>query len=319
MNMKTITVDELKNLYVPARGSHKGQNGRLLVIGGSHLFHAASLWALTVASRIVDLVHYCSVPENNEIVQKAKEEFRNGIVVRREDVESYIEEDDCILIGPGMERDAETKELTDMLLRKYPKKQWVIDAGALQMLDLSVIPKNAILTPHHGEFTSLLGAADGMPWFSYRQGPDLPDIHKRSGAKAVAVLQNGTPPRASDLFRWSDEDKVKWFAKQYKCIVLLKGETDIACSGGACDEKYCVPGECRVIEGGNPGMTKGGTGDVLAGLIAALACKNDPFLATIAGAFINKKAGDALYKKVGPYFNATDLAGEIPLVMKNLI
>src|SRR3989344_7105479 len=141
--MQTITDHDLKGLYVSPRGSHKGQNGKLLVIGGSHLFHAASLWALTVASRIVDLVHYSSVPENNELVAKAKEEFRNGIVVSREHIDDYIQEDDCILIGPGMERGEETKVLTNSLLKKYPAKQWVIDAGALQMLDVALIPKNA--------------------------------------------------------------------------------------------------------------------------------------------------------------------------------
>ena len=66
-------------------------------------------------------------------------------------------------------------------------------------------------------------------------------------------------------------------------------------------------------------MTKGGTGDVLAGLVAALACKNDSFLAASAGSFINKKAGDSLFKRVGPYFNASDLCDEIPKVMKELI
>ena len=66
-------------------------------------------------------------------------------------------------------------------------------------------------------------------------------------------------------------------------------------------------------------MTKGGTGDVLAGLIAALACKNDPWLATIAGSYINKKAGDELYKTVGPYFNASDLANEIPEMMARIL
>lgn len=260
--MNTVKPGDLRKLYIAPHGSHKGQNGRLLVIGGSHLFHAASLWALTVASRIVDLVHYSSVPENNESVQKAKEEFRNGIVVSREDVESYIEEDDCILIGPGMTRDSETEKLTNTLLKKFSQKQWVIDAGALQMMDVSLMPKNAILTPHHGEYAQLFSNQD------------------------VSVA-----------------------AKKYQCIVLLKGENDIVSDGK----------ETRVIEGGNSGMTKGGTGDVLAGLIAALACKNDPFLATIAGSFINKKAGDALYKKVGPYFNATDLASEIPVTMKEVL
>jgi NAD(P)H-hydrate epimerase len=257
--MILVTTEDIKKLVIPARGSHKGQNGRLLVIGGSHLFHAASLWALTVASRIVDLVHYSSVPENNELVKK---EFRSGIVVPRSDVDAYIEEDDCILIGPGMTRDHETETLTNSLFKKYPNKQWVIDAGSLQMMDNSLIPKNAILTPHHGEFAHAFG-----------------------------------------------DSKVEDVAKKYHCIVLLKGDKDVASDGKV----------SRVIEGGNPGMTKGGTGDVLAGLIAALACKNDPFLATIAGSFINKKAGDELFEKVGPYFNASDLANQIPITMKELL
>ncbi len=261
--MKPVTIGDVNKLRLPVPGSHKGQNGRLLIIGGSHLFHAASLWSLTVASRIVDLVHYSSVPENNAIVHEEKKEFRNGIVVPRGELAPYIEEDDCILIGPGMTRDADTETVTNTLFTTYPHKQWVIDAGSLQMMDVTKIPKGAILTPHHGEFIHAFGDAD------------------------VAEV-----------------------AKKYQCIVLLKGEKDIAC-----DQR----GNCRVIEGGNPGMTKGGTGDVLAGLIAALACTNDPFLSTIAGSFINKKAGDALYNKTGPFFNATDLANQIPITMKELL
>lgn len=286
--MKSITLADIKNLYLPPKSSHKGQNGRLLIIGGSHLFHAASLWALKVASRIVDLVHYSSVAENNELVRRLKEEFRDGIVVPRKEIASYIEEDDCILIGPGMMRDQETEQLTNSLLKKYPHKQWVIDAGALQMLDVELIPKNAILTPHHGEFELLWEKAIS---------------HQSSAFRPVEKL----------------EDRIKLFAKRYSCIVLVKGEVDIVCNGGESEGRICAPGEYVEIKGGNPGMTKGGTGDVLAGLTAALACKNDPFLATIAGSFINKKAGTALYHRVGPFFNASDLADEIPKVMKKLL
>ena len=233
-----------------------------MVIGGSRLFHAASLWALTVASRIVDLVHYSSVPENNKIVFMEKKEFRNGIVIPRGELDPYIEEDDCVLVAPGMTRDTETELITNTLFKKYPYKQWVIDAGSLQMMDVKGIPEHAILTPHHGEFNRAFGA------------------------------QNITEA-----------------AKKYQCIILLKGDIDVVSDGTRTVK----------IEGGNSGMTKGGTGDVLAGLIAALACKNDPWLATIAGSFINKKAGDALYEKVGPYFNATDLANQIPVTMKELL
>ncbi len=294
-------------IYLPTKDSHKGQNGRLLIIGGSHLFHAASLWALKVASRIVDLVHYSSVEENNKIVQKLKEEFRDGIVVPRVEIESYIEEDDCILIGPGMVRSESSKLktqnsklhlkaknlsdvldiedegeqtyfLTKYLLQKYPHKKWVIDAGALQMLDLEDIPVNAILTPHHKEF-------------------ELIKLKSQS-SKVKAQTQN-----------LNLEKETQEFAKEYKCTVLLKGERDIVVSDNKLEE----------IKGGNAGMTKGGTGDVLAGLVAALYCKNDAFTSAVAASTINKKAGEELFQKKGYWFNASDLADQIPQTMKKLL
>ncbi len=276
--MEEVKLSEIQKLYLPPRGSHKGQNGRLLIIGGSHLFHAASLWALEVASRIVDLVHYSSVPENNQLVMQIKSEFRDGIVVPRQEVEAYIAEDDCILIGPGMTRDQETAELTNHLLAKYPQKQWVIDAGALQMMDISLIPPSAVLTPHQGEFVGLKA--------------------KIKQARAKALLEK------ADL-----SEQVAFLAQEYQCILLVKGTVDIVCSGGG----------CRQVTGGNAGMTKGGTGDVLAGLVAALACKNDPFLAALAASFINKKAGADLSKTVGIYFNASDLAKQVPQTMARLL
>lgn len=266
--MQKFNTEDLKKLYIPPKDSHKGQNGKLLIVGGSHLFHGASLWALKVASRIVDMVFYSSVPENNKIVQRLKEEFSDAIVVPRDQLESYINEADCILIGPGLPRregqevgDEDTKELTERLLRNYPQKKWVIDGGSLQVINPTLIPHDAILTPHRGEFETLFGRGD-----------------------------------------------IKEMARIYNCIILLKGSTDIVCSPNACVE----------VERGNAGMTKGGTGDVLAGLVAALYCKNDAILSAAAGSYINKKAGDSLYERVGPYFNASDLADEIPKVMKDI-
>lgn len=248
-------------IYRPAKDSHKGQNGKLLVIGGSELFHAAAFWTADVASRIVDLVHFSSpAMENNDLMRlRAKEKFWNGIVVAWEQVEEYIKEDDCIVIGPGMTRSDDTKTVVDTLLKKFADKRWVIDGGALQEVDIEVIPKTAMLTPHRGEFDRLFGEAS-----------------------------------------------IEAMAKKYKCTILLKGLEDIVCN-----EHKCIK-----VSGGNPGMTKGGTGDVLAGLVGALYCKNKAFLAAATGSYINKKAGDKLYERVGPFFNATDLVNEIPRTMK---
>jgi NAD(P)H-hydrate epimerase len=271
--MNEFDVNDLKKLYVPKSNSHKGENGKLLIIGGSVLFHAASLWSLQVASRIVDMVFYSSVPQNNALVEKEKEEFRNGIIVPRNKIEHYIGEADCVLIGPGLPRedgveedDDDTKELTERLFKAYPNKKWVVDGGSLQVIKPEILPKTAIITPHHQEFQTL-----------FRMEPTF--------------------------------ENARSMAEKYRITILLKGEKDVVCG-----EQNSI-----VISGGNAGMTKGGTGDVLAGLVAALYAKNEAFLSAEAGSFINKKAGENLAEKMGIYFNASDLANEIPIVMNSLL
>lgn len=242
-----------QKLQQPKPDSHKGQNGKLLIIGGSELFHAASRWSLDVASKFVDMVFYSSVPSNNELIKEAKSNFWNGIVIPRDEVEKYLEEADCVLIGPGMERSSETAKIVNNLLSKYHDKKWVLDAGALQMVDPQLLQPQHIITPHSREMKLV--------------------EEKLTDGKIGAT-------------------------------VLLKGEIDVVSK----DDQSIK------IEGGNAGMTKGGTGDVLAGLVAALYCMNDELTACVVGSYINKKAGDKLYETVGPNFNASDLVAVIPEV-----
>ena len=163
--MEKFDLSLLKKLYVPASDSHKGQNGKVLVIGGSHLFHSSAFWALETASKIVDMVYFSSTPMNNEIVKKLKTKFYNGIIVPREKLEDYILEADCILIGPGLPRpdgmetgDDDTKILTEKLLMKFPEKKWVVDGGSLQVISPEILPKTAIITPNIKEFKLLFSS-----------------------------------------------------------------------------------------------------------------------------------------------------------------
>ena len=93
-----------QELKIAKKDSHKGQNGKLLIIGGSELFHAASKWSLDIASKIVDMVFYSSVPSNNNLIkrwqkgeldqhldQQAKASFWQGIVVDRQQIKAYLE------------------------------------------------------------------------------------------------------------------------------------------------------------------------------------------------------------------------------------
>ena len=99
------------------------------------------------------------------------------------------------------------------------------------------------------------------------------------------------------------------FARKYSCTILKKGPTDFISDG------------TRLIKNikGNPGMTKGGTGDVLAGLTAALFTTNPPLIAAAAAAYISGLAGDFLYKKQSYAYCATDLANTLPKAYKKMI
>jgi len=236
-------------IVLPKSDSHKGENGRVLVIGGSKLFHAASFWSARMASKIVDMVHFSSpTMENNELMRvRAKEKFWDGIVVSWEDIEHYIEEDDCILIGPGLERGEETKRIVNKLLAKYPNKRWVVDGGALQEVEPKLLNKNMIVTPNKRE---------------------------------QEILGQMIPPGVT---------------------VLAKGPVDMVTNGV----------ERVEIAGGGAGMTKGGTGDVLSGLVAGLYAKSPALATCVVASSANKKAGEALEKRVGPFFSASDLIGEV--------
>src|SRR3972149_8107344 len=177
---------DLKKLYIPPPDSHKGQNGKVLVIGGSPLFHSSAFWALEIASKIVDMVYFSSTPMNNEIVKKLKTKCTNGIIVPREKVDKYIEEADSVLIGPGLPRptgeetgDGDTKILTERLLAKFPYKKWVIDGGSLQVIEPEIIPKMAIITPNRKEFSKLFNFQFSISNFqsnpSVRQAQDKND------------------------------------------------------------------------------------------------------------------------------------------------
>ena len=264
----------LAKIKLPDPASHKGQNGKLLVIGGSQLFHASIFWAADVASRIVDMVHFASPEnENNDLVRyQLKQGFWQGIVVDYSEVEKYIIEDDCVLIGPGMDRSDQTTDIVNAWLAKFPAKKWVIDGGALQMVDPNLLTSTCIITPHQRELEFLS---------AHHQQTSVEDIN---------------PATVEQTMTWLVSRGV---------TILAKGQVDQIYNGTVRQE----------VAGGNAGMTKGGTGDVLAGLVAALYCQNDAITSAIVASYVNKKAGEALWQTVGPYFNAQDLVEEVPRVL----
>lgn len=306
MIIKTSDITSIQpfidKLNFPKPSSHKGQNGKLLIIGGSSLFHAASLWSAAIASRLVDMVHYASTEENQQIFINLKTKFVDGIVVPRKDLLRYVAEDDCILVGPGMMRGSlnqkSTKSvksngpkfdqilkieneadfsyfLTKFLIVHFPHKKFVFDAGAIQMMQkdwLLSLQEKPILTPHQGEFDKLFGQS----------------VAKLTRAQKHLV--------------------VKETAKRYRCVIVLKAIDDIVSDGSSVVE----------VQGGNAGLTKGGTGDVLAGLITGLAAVNNQLEAAVVGSFLLKKAAETLFANAQFWYNTTDLVTQIPKTAKSV-
>lgn len=257
--MQLFDPSEINNLYKPPFASIKTDNGQVTIIGGSKLFHGAPLYGLTIASRIVDMVYFASPdPSIGEVANKLKSKLFSFIWVPWEDVGEYIEKSDANLIGPGMMRSEETREITNEILNKFQDKKWVIDAGSLQMMDAELIPENSILTPNRKEYKLLFG-----------------------------------------------DSKPGSVAKKYKCTLVIKGPSTFVFGYGRSIE----------VKGGNPGLTKGGSGDVESGLTAALMAKNDPFLSAAAASYIVKKAADELFLSVGTNYSSDDLAGKVPEVL----
>ncbi len=278
--MQAFDKSDLKKLYQPPKDSRGEDNGQVVIIGGSKLFHGAPILSLKVASKIVDMVFFASPePSVGQVAEQIKSELMSFIWVPWEEVEDYIKKSDAALIGPGFLRFRSEKiphgerlhvcdeacqgsrQITEELLTKFPDKRWVIDAGSLQVMEASWIPENAILTPNKKEFEMLFG--------------------KKEVGEA---------------------------ARETKSIIVLKTPKTTVCS----------PEKCVQVTNGNPGMTKGGVGDCQAGLTVGLLAKNEPFLAASAAAYVTKAAADDLYAQVGTHYSADDLADKIPQFLHDL-
>lgn len=247
MGEKNIIAKILASLHKPKKCSHKGQNGKLLIIGGSAKYSGSPLFEILAARRFVDLLYFYPAEKDSFLIQAAKT-IPEAIVVY--DL-NRVESTDCVLFGSGMGNIKVNQSFINA-------KKLVVDADGFNHIKKEIIDSRFILTPHTLEFERYFGIS-------------------------------------------ADEKNVIKMAKKYNCVILKKGTPDIITDGE------------RIYKNNmhNPGMTKGGTGDVLAGLVAALACTNSNFESACAAAYINGLAGNMLMKKYGFNFCASDLANKL--------
>ncbi len=251
--------------------SHKGNNGTVLVVGGSKDYSGApALAALSAFKSGVDLVYVASPISVASTIRSYSPDLIVNVLseeyIVEEDVEKILEisnRADSVVIGCGMGRNEETASALNELVAEI-KKPLLFDADALKLLDVDLIKEisnDVVVTPHSAEFKALFGL-------------DMP----KELENKIDIISN--------------------VSRDNKCVVLLKGVLDFISNG----EKT------RLNKTGNPGMTVGGTGDCLAGLVGGLMAKgHDGFEAACLGAYINGRAGDMAKKKYGYHFMASDM------------
>jgi len=261
------------------KSSHKGDNGRILIVGGGPFAGAPALSALASLRTGADWVTIAT-PRNvapiiasispNLIVQPL-----SGSILTEDDVSpvlNLMRMHDVLVIGMGLGAAEETKRAVKSIIEDEAVKKAVVDADGLYGLDLPLKAsksKQVIITPHAGEFSKM--------------GTQNPPA---DGEERLEFIRE--------------------FSLRNRVVTLLKAAHDVISDGK----------RIKVNVTGNAGMTVGGTGDVLSGITGALfATSGDAFEVATAAAFISGSAGDAAFRDKGLSLLATDVVEAIPAIL----
>ncbi|MBI0583578.1 MAG: NAD(P)H-hydrate dehydratase [Methanomassiliicoccus sp.] len=268
-------------VYYPVRrkDAHKGESGRLLIVGGGPFTGAPALAGLAAYRMGVDLVNIATPWMSYAPIAS----YSPNLIVHRLSGDNLAPEDvpavlklaqraDGLLIGPGLGTDEGTLAAIREIVRECTLPM-VIDADAITAVaqDVSVLEgKRCVITPHSREYASLTGHE--LP----------PEMEARQADVAEAARSLGV-------------------------VLLVKGMIDVISDGAW----------TKLNKTGNPGMSVGGTGDTLAGEVAALLSKHvSPFNAARIAAYSNGAAGDLAFDRIGYSLMATDVIDNLPEVLR---
>lgn len=243
--------------------AHKGDFGRVLLIGGSRSMAGAVSLSAMAALRSGSGLVTAAVPEVIAEVVAGFDPCIMTVPCRdsdghfssvTEDLKAQMKVADVVAVGPGMGREVDRYFMQAVLEVEQPL---VVDADGIHSLAESHAligsRKGAtVLTPHPGEFSNLTNR----------------EYESRSDMEAAAVA----------------------YAAEYKCIVVLKGHQTLVTDGSQ---------QFRNTSG-NVGMATAGSGDVLTGVIASLIGQGcEPFKASVLGVYVHGRAGDFAAEQFG--------------------
>jgi len=267
---------------------HKGDSGRVLVVGGGPYTGAPALSARAALRAGADLALLAVPDAVADTVQGYSENLVvDGLVGTRlvpEHVPELLDragDADAVVLGPGLGDADTTLAAVEAFLADFGGRA-VVDADALGAVPDVETDATLVCTPHQGELAEM-------------GGPRAADRREAAGGAS-----GGTASSAED---WRERaDAVEEFAADLGHTLLVKGARDVVSDGDT----------TRVNRTGNPGMTVGGTGDVLAGATAAMLSTLDPVPAASVGAYATGAAGDRVVDDHGYGLLATDVLDALP-------
>jgi NAD(P)H-hydrate epimerase len=278
----TVTPKLVKDLIVPRIAtSRKGDNGIVLVVGGSRIYHGAPILASIAALRSgTDLV-FTAVPKSNIIAVRA-----------------YSPD----IIALPLPDDKLTSGLVNRLMAMLPKKPHAAAIG----MGMSIAKPEALVSLirqlRNAEIKLLLDASALIPEI----------LREIAGTGTIVTPHAGEYKRLFEKHPGTNEDvqtsTVQTAAKEYGITIVLKGSVNIISDG--------VSEHTAVIKRSTPAMTVGGVGDILSGLTVGLLTKYSSFNASILGVFLNGVAASLAYERVGLHMVATDIIEDLPNAIK---
>ena len=261
--------------------AHKGMFGKLLVIGGSTVFSGAPALAAMAALRTGVDVATIAAPEKTATIISSMSPALITVKLKGK----HLNSSNLPTVSEQLES-ATAVVLGPGLGLHSETKEAVREV--IEQVEEKKIP--------------LLLDADGLKAFAeFKRKVDFPLVFTPH-AREYEILAGNKLPKSLE----ERAEEVQKMARKLGVTILLKGPVDVISNGDNVKFNFT----------GNPGMTVGGTGDVLSGIVGGLLAQGtDSFNAAVAGAFINGAAGDFVAVEKGYHMLPKDLLEWIPHVM----
>ncbi|MCX7766419.1 MAG: NAD(P)H-hydrate dehydratase, partial [Candidatus Sumerlaeia bacterium] len=260
--------------FFPERpaNSNKKTFGYVLLIAGSPGMTGAAILAARAAARTGAGLIYVAVPKHcltaveSQLIEQVKipvTDIDSGYFCPTsfEDLKDLLPRIDAVAIGPGISQHPECQKFVHLFLEKVVDKPVVIDADGL----------NAI--------------ASRLDLIQNRSTPLILTPHPGEMSRLLGEKNTSEEVQRNRI------KIARRFATEHKITLVLKGARTVISA---------PDGEIWINPTGNSGLAKGGSGDILTGLVAGfLAQKIEPIKSALIGVYVHGLAGDITAKILG--------------------